>query len=60
MTERPPTQAGAPVITVRNKCVNQTNQVSLTVDRFVSTPNSPSPNAQAWTLPVCFKSAGGA
>lgn len=53
-------QAGAPLITVRNKCVNQTNQVSLTVDRFTSAPSSSSTRAPTWTVPVCFKSASGA
>jgi aminopeptidase N len=53
-------QTGAPVITVRNKCVGPTKQVSLTVDRFFGSPNASSRQPQTWVMPVCFKDGTGA
>jgi aminopeptidase N len=52
-------QGGAPVLTVRNKCQGATNEVSLSVDRFVGAPDAKT-SSQSWTLPVCFKTSAGA
>ena len=53
-------QVGAPVLSVRNKCVNRTNEVTVTVDRFLGTPDAKPSQQQTWTLPVCFKTRSGA
>ena len=52
-------QAGAPVLTVRNKCDAGASQVALTVDRFIGVPDAAA-GSEAWTLPVCFKTQDGA
>jgi aminopeptidase N len=52
-------QTGAPVISVRNSCSQNTNEITLTIDRFVGSPGPSSGAAQTWTLPVCLKTAGG-
>ena len=52
-------QPGAPLLTVRTKCDAGSNQVALTIDRFVGAPDA-TPAAQNWTLPVCFKTPTGA
>jgi aminopeptidase N len=51
---------GAPVITVRNKCIGPKKQMSLTVDRFFGSPNASSGQPQTWVMPVCFKNGTGA
>jgi aminopeptidase N len=51
-------QVGAPVLSVRNSCSQNTSQTALTVDRFVGSPGA-SPAAQTWALPVCLKTPGG-
>jgi aminopeptidase N len=53
-------QIGAPVITVRNKCVGTTTQASLSVDRFFGSPTASSRQPQAWVMPVCFTGGTGA
>ena len=51
-------QVGAPVLTVRSSCSQNTNEIDLKVGRFMGTPGAP-PAAQTWTMPVCVKAAGG-
>jgi len=52
-------QVGAPLLSVGNRCRGQTNEVSLTVERFLGVPDA-APAPQTWTLPVCFKNGSGA
>ena len=52
-------QVGAPVISVHNKCIQNTTEVALRVDRFVGSPDATA-KSQSWTLPVCLKSTTGA
>ena len=47
-------QAGAPVLTVTNKCTGNSSEIGVAQSRFVGTPGATAP-AQTWTLPVCFK-----
>jgi aminopeptidase N len=51
-------QVGAPVVTVRSSCSQNTNQIELKVGRFMGTPGA-SPTPQTWTLPVALKLANG-
>jgi aminopeptidase N len=51
-------QIGAPVLTVRSTCSQNTNEIELKVGRFMGTPGS-SPAPQTWTLPVALKTANG-
>jgi aminopeptidase N len=51
-------QVGAPVISVRNSCQQNTGEIELTMNRFTGTPGAP-PAPQTWTVPVCFKGATG-
>ena len=51
-------QVGAPVLTVRSSCSQNTNQVELKVARFMGTPGA-TPSPQTWTLPVALKLANG-
>ena len=52
-------QVGAPVLTVRSSCSQNTSEIALKVGRFVGTPGS-SAAAQTWTLPVSIKMPNGA
>jgi aminopeptidase N len=51
-------QMGAPVLSVRNSCSQNKNDIDLKVSRFLGTPGAP-PAPQTWTLPVCLKASGG-
>ena len=51
-------QIGAPLLTVRNKCVGNASEISVAQSRFVGTPGAPG-QPQTWTLPVCFKTNQG-
>jgi aminopeptidase N len=51
-------QVGAPVLTVRNSCSQNNNEISLKVGRFMGMPGA-SPAPQTWTMPVCLKTASG-
>jgi aminopeptidase N len=51
-------QIGAPVLSVRSSCTQNTSELDVKVGRFIGTPGS-SPAPQAWTLPVALKGAGG-
>jgi aminopeptidase N len=52
-------QIGAPVLSVRNKCVqNTTSEIAVGIERFIQTPGASS-KPQTWTLPVCYRSIGG-
>ena len=51
-------QVGAPVLTVRSSCSQNTNQFELKVGRFMGTPGA-TPSPQTWTLPVALKLANG-
>ena len=51
-------QIGAPVLTVRSSCTQNTSELDVKVGRFIGTPGS-SPAPQAWTLPVALKGADG-
>ena len=51
-------QIGAPVLTVRSTCSQNSSEIELKVGRFVGTPGS-SPAPQTWTLPVALKTANG-
>src|SRR6478672_11940984 len=54
-------QAGAPLLSVKTKCVNGSTEVSIEQSRFIGTPNAPTTlMAQHWTLPVCVKTASNA
>ena len=52
-------QAGAPVLTARTRCVNDSTEIAITQQRFVGTPDAPKTAAERWTLPVCVKTATG-
>jgi aminopeptidase N len=55
-------QPGAPLLTVRTRCVGTSTEVTVRQERFVGTPGAsaaPAPR-QHWTLPVCVKPATGA
>jgi aminopeptidase N len=51
-------QVGAPMLSVRNSCSQNTNEIDLSVRRFMGTPGA-SPTPQTWTMPVCLKTANG-
>jgi aminopeptidase N len=51
-------QIGAPVLSVRSSCSQNTSEIDFTVARFIDTPGS-SPAPQTWTLPVALKVANG-
>jgi aminopeptidase N len=51
-------QTGAPVLTVRSSCSQNTNEIALKVGRFIGTPAA-NPAPQTWTLPVSLKLANG-
>jgi aminopeptidase N len=50
-------QPGAPVLTVRNKCVGGSSEIFVAQSRFRASPQASVP-AQTWTLPACFKTGG--
>lgn len=54
-------QPGAPVLSVRTRCVGGATEVEVRQRRFVGAPAAANaaPPAQTWTLPVCVKSASG-
>ena len=51
-------QVGAPVVSVRNSCTQNTGEIELHVNRFSGTPGA-SAAPQTWTVPVCLKGANG-
>ncbi len=51
-------QVGAPVLSVRSSCSQNTSEIDLKVGRFMGTPGS-SPAPQMWTLPVALKLPNG-
>ena len=53
-------QPGAPLLTVKTRCVGGATQVSIAQSRFVGAPGSNTPPPQHWTLPVCVTTATGA
>ena len=48
-------QPGAPMLSVRTRCVGGNTEVSLKQQRFVGAPGPATTAAQTWTLPVCVK-----
>jgi aminopeptidase N len=52
-------QPGAPMLTVKTRCVAGNTEVSLKQQRFVGAPGAPPATPQSWTLPVCVKTAAG-
>ena len=54
-------QAGAPLLSVSSRCVNNTTEVSIKQRRFTGTPEAAKadPLPGRWTLPVCVKTATG-
>jgi aminopeptidase N len=52
-------QPGAPMLSVQTRCVAGNTEVSLKQQRFVGAPGAPAAAPQAWTLPVCVKTAAG-
>ena len=53
-------QPGAPMLSVRTRCVGGNTEVSLKQQRFVGAPGpAPTAAAQTWTLPVCVKTGAG-
>jgi puromycin-sensitive aminopeptidase len=53
-------QPGAPLLSVKTRCVGGATEVSIAQSRFVGTPGAKPGAAQHWTLPVCVKTAGNA
>jgi aminopeptidase N len=51
-------QVGAPVVSVRNSCSQNTGEIEMTLNRFMGTPGAP-PAPQTWTVPVCVKGLNG-
>ena len=52
-------QPGAPVLTVENRCVGGSSEISVSQSRFIGSPGADVP-PQTWTLPACFKTGEGA
>jgi aminopeptidase N len=52
-------QSGAPILSVRTSCRENTSDISISQSRFVSTPGATVP-PETWVLPVCFKTGSGA
>ena len=50
-------QAGAPVLSIRNRCESGSSTIAVGQSRFVGAPNAPAPAPQTWTVPACFKTA---
>jgi aminopeptidase N len=53
-------QAGAPLLSVKTRCVAGATEVSIAQSRFLGAPGAKAGAAQHWTLPVCIKTAGNA
>jgi len=54
-------QTGAPVLSVRSSCTQDTSEVRISQQRFFGTPESGAPASSAsqlWTIPVCFSRQG--
>lgn len=53
-------QPGAPMLSVKTRCVSGHTEVSLKQQRFTGSPvPAAAAAAQTWTLPVCVKTASG-
>ena len=52
-------QAGAPMLSVRTRCVAGNTEVALKQQRFTGAPGAAPAAAQTWTLPVCVTTAAG-
>jgi len=56
-------QPGAPLLSVKTRCVGGATEVSVKQERFVGAPQpgniGSSMPAQTWTLPVCVKTSAG-
>ena len=52
-------QPGAPVLTVRTKCVGEASEITIAQSRFLGS-GAESVAPQTWTVPACFKSGEGA
>lgn len=52
-------QPGAPVLSVRTKCVGDATEVTVRQQRFVGAPDAPAAAPQTWTLPVCVTTGAG-
>jgi len=53
-------QAGAPVVTMRDRCVGTQADTTLEQQRFVGVPGATAGSDQRWTIPVCLRAAGNA
>jgi puromycin-sensitive aminopeptidase len=53
-------QPGAPLLSVKTRCVAGATEVSIAQSRFVGAPDAKTPPPQHWTLPVCVKTGSGA
>ena len=54
-------QPGAPLLTVKTRCVGGATEVAIAQSRFVGAPGAkPRGRRRHWTLPVCVKTASGA
>src|SRR5688572_7423016 len=51
-------QPGSPVLSVDARCTGSNNNITLSQERFVGTPNG-STSPQTWTVPACFKATDG-
>jgi aminopeptidase N len=51
-------QPGAPVVSIRTKCLGTTTEIALRQERFVVSPGAPT-GSSLWTMPVCFKANDG-
>jgi len=52
-------QPGAPVLTVRDRCVAGRSEVATGMSRFAGSPGASTP-AQTWTFPACLRAGDGA
>jgi aminopeptidase N len=52
-------QAGAPVVEVQTRCVGAQTEATLEQQRFVGIPGARARSDERWTIPVCFRNAGG-
>jgi aminopeptidase N len=50
-------QPGAPVLTVRDRCVADRSEVTTAMSRFAGSPGA-TPPAQTWTFPACMRTGG--
>ena len=51
-------QAGAPVLSVRNRCTAGTSEVAVSQERFSGSASAAGGTASQWTLPACFTGTG--